>query len=333
MNRRSFLATAGAALLGTLAGCAHPEGTLSMDPVADDDDLAAEYATPADHLADDYRAIFDAALAGENVTREDTSPPLDLDRPVAHEGRYYAVTHEVVGTRTATQYTIEVDYDPAPSAVDGDAMAFEDLPAVDRAALEGLIPPPDDGVDRDGTVDGFRPDRGTSFRPPADADSTLVPQPDYEAIVHEGDRYGVRVGDSRSVTVQTYRYRTEQVADGPAALAADLRTEYLFELGDLPDDEREIVESAIGDTYYVDGAPSDAFESLADRFFAHDGIGVGEFGGNWIVRYDGQVYWAGLDGQFGDRAGSPTPTADGSPGRSRSASERPGDDGGRSQTI
>lgn len=287
MRRRSFLATAATAVALPLAGCAHPaDGSLSMGALDGDSAIADRYAGSTADLPQDRRALLAAAIAGEAPTREGRYPPYESDRPLAHEGAYYRISHEVVDSRTAIQYTIQVDYDPAsaPSPV----IAYEDLPAVDREALGELLPPRGDPPDSDGF------DVGRSYRYPDVSESVLVPEPEYEGISHDGSTYRVGIEGSREVTVQTYEYGAERVADSAAELGQQLREQYLFTLSGLSDAEREIVDEAIDGSYFPDGEASDAFRSLADRFRTRDGIETTEHGGTWLARYDGTIYWTDL---------------------------------------
>lgn len=287
MRRRTVLATAATALALPLAGCAHPaDGSLSMGALDSDSAIADRYAGSTENLPQDRRDLVAAAIAGEAPTREGTHPPYESPRPLAHEGAYYRISHEVVDSRTAIQYTIQIDYDPAtaPSPV----IAYDDLPAVDQAALGELIPPRDEPPDSDGF------DVGRSYRYPDVSESVLAPEPEYEGISHDGSTYRVEIEGSREVTVETYEYSAERVADSAADLGRQLRERYLFTLEGLSDAEREIVDEAIEGSYFPDGEVSDAFRSLADRFRNQAGIETTEHGGTWLARYDGTIYWTDL---------------------------------------
>jgi len=285
MRRRTFLATAATALPIALAGCAHPtDGSLSMREMGDDAALAEQYAGETEGLPPERKALLDAAIAGESPTREGVYPPYERDRPVEYEGSYYAIGYEIADTHTETLYDVEIDYDPAesPSSV----IEYRDLPEADRNALGELIPPDEDVPDNEGV------DIGRTYRYPEDAESVLL-DGQYGGVRHEGQTYRVTVEANREVTVNTYEYSAEKVADSTSALGQQLRERYLFTLSDLSEGERDIVAEAVDGTYFPEGE-LETFRTLADRFRAHDAVDGDEYGGDWLVRYDGTVYWADL---------------------------------------
>ena len=288
MRRRTFLATAATAVALPLAGCAHPsDGSLSMGELTSDSAIAERYAGETEGLPPERKALIDAAVAGDAPTREGRYPPYDQDRPIEHEGAYYRITHEVVDSRTETRYTVDVDYDPetTPSSV----IAYEDLPEADKRALGELIPPEEDHPDNDGF------DIGRSHRYEDVSESVLASDPAYEGISHEGSTYRVRVADDGEVTIETYEYSAEQVAESATDLGAQLREQHLFSLSGLSEAEREIVAEAIDGSYFPEGGEvPDAFRSLADRFRNRAGIDTNEHGGTWLARYEGTIYWTDL---------------------------------------
>lgn len=72
-----------------------------------------------------------------------------------------------------------------------------------------------------------------------------------------------------------------------------VRDTHLFELEGLSEEERAVVEEAIEDGYYEDGT-EEGFESLAERFHEHRAIESDEWGGEWLVEYEGIEYLADL---------------------------------------
>ncbi|MFB6184934.1 MAG: hypothetical protein ABEI96_10300 [Haloarculaceae archaeon] len=290
MRRRRFLATGTALLAGAFAGCAHSNAALTMDAV-DDRELAERASAPIPEEDNEYRRIVEATVENGTATANGTYPPIEPDRTIAHAGAYYEVRYTVTGSRTVDRYTIEVDFDP--ESTDGPTIAFEDLPAVDRQALSGLLPPGEDHPSGEG------PDAGVArtYSDAEQADSVLVPTSDYEFVSYEGTSYGVAVGESRTVEIEQYRYTAERVATSTADFGRQIRDRYLFVLDGLSGTERELVEKAIDDGYYS-GSGSDAFRSVVDRFRQHDpvvdhGTGDGDsIEAQYVVRYEGTVYWA-----------------------------------------
>lgn len=286
MRRRRYLATTAALVAAPFAGCAHPRVVLTMDDVADSD-IARRVSRTVDAHPEASAIVADAVENG-STTVSGRRRPLETDRPVAYGGAYYELSATETGQRETTEYSISIDYDPG-TPVDGDATAYEELADVDRSALDGLLPPPGDPPSGDGYDFGV----GRTFSEEELEASALVPDPAYDAVVFDGTRYPIRVGEGHTVTVSDYRYEADEVAADAATFAETIRSEYLFDLAGLSESEREIVEEAVDGGYY-DGSTTDAFESLARRFRAHDAVEADEGGGEWLVRYDGTEYWAEL---------------------------------------
>lgn len=289
MRRRAVLGTLAACGLGALAGCSGPAGSLRLTAVETDAALADTYARETAEMPDELRELVVPAIEGTPQTTEGTHPRFESERPIEHEGSYYRIDREIIETHTEIQYVIEVDYDPE-DPIDGATVAYEDLPAADRAALEGLIPPREDPP----TGEGF--DYGRGARYPRDADTALVPEPEYAAVAYEGTAYPITVDRAREIEVNTYEYVAREVASSSGELAAAAREQYLFTLSGVSEDERAIVETAAEDGYQVDPdeEPPAAFESLVERFLAHVAIDRDRGEGEWLVRYDGTAYWADL---------------------------------------
>lgn len=285
MRRRTLLASAATALALPLAGCSEPAGgSLSMMAMESDAGIGRQWAGTTEDLSSDRRALVEAAVAGEAPRRTGRSPPYEASRPLEHDGAVYEISHDVVDTRSVTRYTIRVDYDPetTPSAV----VAYEDLPEADRTALEGQVPPGEDPP----TGEGF--DLDSTYRYPVDAESVLLDE-ECDGVRYEGETYRLEIEPNREVTVETYEYRAERVADSAAALGRQLRERYLFTLSGLSEEEQRIVDEATRIYRPDDGVP-EAFRSLADRFRAHDPVETGDGRGTYLVRYDGTVYWTTL---------------------------------------
>lgn len=288
MRRRSFVVTAAAAIALPLAGCSEPTGgSLSMNALNNDSAIGKRYAGSTDNLSSDRRELVEAAIAGETPTRERRRPAYEAPRPLEHEGAIYGITHEVVDERTVTRYNIRIDYDPErpPSSV----IAHADLPAIDRRALEGQVPPEEDPP----TGEGF--DLDSTYRYSDKEGSVLVPEPRYDGVSYEGSEYRIGIDVNRAVTVRTYEYDAERIAEDSAGLGQQLRDRYLFALSGLSGAEQDIVEEAKR-IYRPEGdTVPDAFRSLADRFRGREGIDVDDDGGTWLAEYDETMYWVHLE--------------------------------------
>ena len=286
MQRRRLLAATATALALPLAGCSEPAaGSLSMMAMESDSAIGRQYAGSTDGLSSQRRALVEAAIAGEAPRRTGRSPPYEASRPLVHDSAVYEISHEVVDTRQVTRYTIRIDYDPetTPSAV----VAYADLPAADQRALEGQVPPGEEPP----TGEGF--DLDSTYRYPVDAESALL-EDEYDGVSYEGETYRIEIEPDREVTVETYEYRAERIADSAAELGRQLRERYLFTFSGLSEEQQRIVDEATSIYRPDDGIP-EAFRSLADRIRDHDPVEAGDGRGTYLVRYDGTVYWTTLE--------------------------------------
>lgn len=299
MRSRIALALVALAALAALAGCS-AAGSLDMQAV-DGPELADRASRSVDSLdhplpESDRRpaSVVRAAIDDGSATVTAPSPPVDRGLPFERDGAYYNVTWTVTDERSATMVSLAVDYNATDT--DGDAVAFEDLPAPDREALDSVLPPsttrrvpgPDVGV-------------GATYTDAELNASVLAPSPEYDVVVYEGTRYRVTVGEPRDVTVRTYRYEATRVAPDAAAYAAHLRETYAFTMTGLDDAERDVVAEAIDGSYYAQSDDDAAFASVVDRFRERRAVTRDSGTGTYLVRYDGRLYLA--DVRFGTYAG------------------------------
>ena len=126
---------------------------------------------------------------------------------------------------------------------------------------------------------------GTSAEAVGDR-SALVPDPQYDIVTHEGNRYRVAVG-SRTVSEGEYRYEVTEIAPDIETFADQIRERYLFALTGLSAAEREVVEEAIDGAYYED---DDAFRSVVEKIRDHDGLYVESHDGTWLLNYEDIEY-------------------------------------------
>jgi hypothetical protein len=308
MRPRHLLAVALVVLLPALAGCS-PAGSLSMDPV-DDAELADHASVPAPGEGSRERppdaglnreaTMIQEAIVNGSATISARRPPVDQDRPFRSDGRFYELSQESVGSERGYQVGIEIDYNT--STVAGTVVDYDDLPAIDRRAMRPLLDRP-----RRARQDGFDFGLGATYNESEAAGSVLAPDQQYEGVRYDGEVYRIGV-DADEVTLTVYRYTATLVADSPESFASQLRERYAFELTGLSDDERAIVEEARNDSYYAEDEDDEAFDALVDRFRDHPPVRSDEYGGSWIVRDGGQLYWAQLDyGAFVDDDQSVTP--------------------------
>ncbi|QLC32667.1 hypothetical protein EFA46_000060 [Halarchaeum sp. CBA1220] len=295
--RRHHLVLAALLPLVLLTGCS-AAGSISMDPVSNADlaDHASRDAPPGDAEPDPEARLIRDAIRNGSATIEGRSAPVEADLPFAYRGSYYDLSWTAAGEREATSVDLEVDYNA--SNVSANRIAYDDLPEVDRRALDTLFPPR-----HDPRADGYDLGVGATYTDAEANRSVLVPTQEYDAVVYDGDAYPIRVSDVRPVTLTTYRYTSTVVANDSDDYARQLKDEHLFTLGDLNESERAVVSEATNGSYYAESTDDSAFRGVLERFRAHDDDAVEyeETRGSWVVRYNGTVYWADLSyAQFTD---------------------------------
>jgi hypothetical protein len=291
------LAAVGLVALVALAGCSAP-GSITITPV-DDTDLAQEasrsIAASNPEADEETRRIVREAVENGSTTATDRRPPVD-DRerryPFRYEGAYYRVNSTVVDEELIYAVTVEVNYDPG-EINDTETVRASDLPPADREIVADLPPPRSDDTDGD---EGFDVGASADYTPAELSGSRLVSADESTelVVVSDGERYLLRTERPREETRYTYRYTPVEVAPSDESYAQSLRDRYLFDLEGVGDAERDVLSSARNGTYYADGSNDEAFESLVDRFRAHGAVRSDDYEGEWLVRWNGQVYWAEL---------------------------------------
>jgi hypothetical protein len=292
-QRRLILLTGLLAILLALSGCS-AAGSLEMQTV-NDTELADAASRSYDPAVDRPRGgptppteILQEAVSNDSATVTDVSPPIEEGLPFVVDGRYYNVSHSVINESRATRVPIRIDYNG--SAPNGTAIDYDELPAVDQAALDGILPPHDVPP-----TDGFEVGVGAVYTDSELRESVLAAETEYDVVVYEGERYPIRVDEQREVTVQTYRYVATEVANSTATYAEQLREEFTFSLSNLSDDEASVLSEAIDDgTYYAEDDDDEGFGSLVDRFQQRQAITSDRASGLYLVRYRGDIYLVDL---------------------------------------
>ncbi|MGM0591967.1 MAG: hypothetical protein ACQETI_10140, partial [Halobacteriota archaeon] len=194
MRRRRFLCTATAFLGTTLAGCAGPAASLRLTTVTD-----AELADRAsDDLADPEASVMREVVENGSATVTEPDPRPTTDRPLSFEGRYYTLSSTVVDSETRQAYGVELDANP--EATGGESVDLRNLPASDREVLRELVEQAAEASQND----GFDVARVRVYTDAEEAESRLVPDPDFEFVVVDGNAYRVGVERRREVVIHTY---------------------------------------------------------------------------------------------------------------------------------
>jgi len=272
-----------------LAGCSAP-GSLSMDPATDADIVerasrSLERAAPPAEDDEEARTIR-TAIENGSATIDGPNPPVREGKPFEYEGAFYDLTWTVVDERTVTSVSLLVDYNASDPT--GERIDYEDLPAADRRAVDALLPPRDDR-----RVEGYELGASTRYNDSELSRSVLVAQ-EPTVVVYEGEAYQIAFDGTSQYTVETYRYTATKVADSHDEYARDLKEEHLFTLQSLTDAERQVVDESIEEGSYYAEDDDEAFRAVLDEFRRHEPVVEEEAHGEWLVRYDGEVYWANL---------------------------------------
>lgn len=287
MERRCLLAFGGVLVLVLLAGCS-AAGSLDMEPTTDDH--VAEEASRSLPETDDEPvergAVLRAAIENGSTTVRSQEPVVEPGLPFRAEGRYYNVTSSVVDRQPGTAYRLGIDYNG--TAQDNATVAYENLTARDRAVVDQVLPPipvtADPGPDY--YFDGTYTDR--------ERNRSVLLAADTDAVRYAGETYPIAVTETDPTTVLTRQYTANVVANSTEAYAKQLRSEYVFTLSGLSENERAVVEEAINTSYYAESDSDDTFANVLDRFSRHEAVHRNEYRGLWLVRYDGEVYAADL---------------------------------------
>lgn len=290
MNRR-VLAALGLLAVLLLAGCAEPAGSLRMEPV-EDTELAEKASRPTtggqDYPAVRQQQVVTRAIENGSVTVLDVRDPVNTGLAFEHEDAYYEITHEEVGTREGAETVVGVDYNATEP--EGTRIDFADLSAADRRLLGPML-----AAEPRELEPGAESRFPLAYTRQEVNDSVLLIYTGESVVIsYRGTDYEVSVGRATRGPLQVHRYEATRIAGSAEAFAATLTERYAFTLSGLSDGEESIVESALGDSYYAEDTDDEGFATLVERFRRHEAIENDGGSGNWLVRYDGQLYWVDL---------------------------------------
>jgi hypothetical protein len=279
MQRRQFLASGTALLSVAIAGCGHPSAVLDLNE-ATSDDIADEVAMTTEPGSDEYTVVSTAVENG-SATRRGRYELFDRTDVVRVDDGFYEVSETRLESSEVTVYEVLIDVDPEDSTPQRGEIAYADLPEIDRQHLDRIT-----ADDKSPDGDGY--DFGVAYGAADEVgnESVFVPDPQYDIVTHDGDRYRIAV-DSRTASEAEYRYEVTEVASGVEPFAERVREQYLFTLTDLSEAEREVVEEAIDGAYFEE---NDAFRSVIERIRSHEGLSVERSYGTWLLAYESAEY-------------------------------------------
>jgi len=307
MERRHFLSGTGIVLSSQIAGCLNlsagsevsantddaPRAHLSMTVISEPQ-LPSQIlrSVKDENLAPREARLFEKILdGGEDITWP--RPPFPENRQLIYDGTIYSLSYEVTDQEPATSFEVRLGLVKGTEA-NSSTINYADLPAVDRQKLSDRSL---DSLEDAGIVTGL------IYSTREQNSSVLVPEPHYSVIDWEnGTRAEWTITDTSETTVDKYRYSAERVAS-VAEYGQQMRARFAFDLGDLSNDQREIISNAIsGENYTVEPeeTPTTAFQSLTDRIQANEQVqalhepSTTHWGGHYLINYDGELYWTDL---------------------------------------
>lgn len=279
LPRREFLGGVTVVLGNVGAGCIFPDGetNLNAEPVDSDDDIVEKATTT---ISSSFE-IEKPTTTGSYEFNEIISGGISADDPVSSLDRYPAVFENTV-------YDVEIwinnregyaaEFTPVQEDFQGEAVQFAALPAVDREAFGVHRWRFDESERTTESLEGLVVYEET-------AGSELVPEQTIEAVTIDGVQYSVELS---STTLDKLTYIGTKRAPSPQAFAQEIRSEWLFELAGLSEDEQQILEEAIDDQYFT-GDDNETFASLMERFAEHNPL-VNNY--LWFFDWQGSTYWA-----------------------------------------
>ena len=282
VGRRGFLALTASGATALLTGCADPRAVLILNEATDEE--LADTAREVGSDEEEAEVIREAAEGNGTYVGSGRVPPMRMEgsQPILYDGRYYDVQMESEKVSEDAEYVLRVEY-VGDESVEGET-EYDALPEADRDALSELLPPEE--------PEGFEGETGRLYTEDERYESVLIGD-GAQTVVVEGARYTVETERGETIDRNEYVYEFEEVADSRGEYISWMREEFTFKLDDLSDDERAVVSEAIDGGYY-EGGVNDAFESLVERFRDHRAIRSDEWGGEWLVEYDGTVHLAEL---------------------------------------
>ncbi len=299
LSRRSLLASV-AASYGVLAGCAGGGDDcsfgfeLTMTPATEADFLEETLTGPSRDRPDDWRAIVSETVErGEaRYTTVHAAPVRDGDR-IEYEGGYYRFAREEVTTEEVEARVFRAEYESGRDPPTGaSVVAFEDLPETDRAALRDVLPDLDRRLaeSQGFTVGGYP----VVYPDGAEPDSVLLGEGS-TWVRYDGEVIEISVEGTERVERATYRYTATELAADREAYLQYVRETFVVELGDLPEEEREVLSRAIeaGEDGVQLCEPEGAQRAVVERL---DGIAESKtpHDRTWFLEYDGEVYLTSL---------------------------------------
>lgn len=312
MERRALLAAFVGGIF-TFAGCTgnnEPEsssgnGDVGTPPTAKltlnavtDVEIArrATYRIDLEHRST-QRDIAVATITDGPETVTAVNPPVPENRPIVYDGAVFELSYEKTSMAAASEFRLTLSSVESSTEANR-TVEFRELPAVDRTKLQEY------GWEDGGPFESA----GVPivYTDEEIADSALVPDPEYDVIEWEtGHRARITVERSDDTERNVYKYTARKIHKSAQEFGGNIRKQHRIVLDGLPSEQRTIISQAIENNHgykvTADELP-EAFSQLLERFPPSKKIPrtYGEtptessVSGSYVVRYEGDVYWAEL---------------------------------------
>lgn len=310
MYRRKTIAVVGSGLTFALAGCVqsgesseeNPGGDIGESPAVSlqmisvtDTEIARRltYSLDVAHRSSE-RELATAVIENGSKTVRNTNEPFPPETPFVYDDKLYELTAEVIDSQPAVVFRVTLE---KVDDTDAETIAYDDLPPVDKQALEEYGWDNPDVFEVGGAPFVYMEDEVS--------ESVLVPGPDQPVIVWDSGIQAQITIESRSEeTVKEFTYSAHVVHESAEGYGEEIRQEHEFQLSSLSEAQERIVSKAISDEHGYDVSQDestpDSFDELVEYFSdeetvtPEDSTPDSTVSGVYIVEYEETNYWTKL---------------------------------------
>lgn len=305
--RRKTVAVVGSGLTLALTGCIqlkesseeNPGGDIGESPAVSlqmisvaDTEIARRltYSLDVAHRTSE-RELATTVIENGSKTVRNTNEPFPPETPFVYDDELYELTAEVINSQPAVVFRVTLE---KVDDTDAETIAYDDLPPVDKQALEEYGWDDPDVFEVGGAPFVYMEDEVS--------ESVLVPGPDQPVIVWDSGIQAQIIIESRSEnTVKEFTYSARVVHESAKGYGEEIRQEHEFQLPNLPEAQERIVSKAISDEHgykvLQDESTPDSFDELIEHFSDEETVtpehntADSTVSGVYIVEYEETNYW------------------------------------------
>lgn len=298
-TRRALLGAATTAVASGLAGCTGGVGfggscssqyALRLDRVGSSGLVDAALSDPSRPREEQWLSVVETANSeGEAMLTTIYGTPIQDGALVQAGEAYYETVVEVTETTEVVAHVLELEYEQGQPAPDDEStVAYESLPAVDRAALDTMLRDARGGRFTDANAVSIG---GFEYVYPEDAETEsmfLTESPVW--VRYEGVDVEVSVDGTTTAERETVRITLREVAETTVEFREYLRETVVVELSPPGEAEREVLRRAAGDEYDECEPLSGEFQWAIDRL--REVPDERRPDGSLLAEFDGETYVA-----------------------------------------